>query len=516
MAETSDERPTDERPTAVLVAVRLPGVTEAQHAGDLAELQRLVTTLGLRVVGQVTQSLPRLSPATILGGGKLQALAAWTGGDGKVEASIPSRDRAVERRERRRQRDGEGGDDEDDAQPLVDLEPDDRDADDHDEGDGGDAEAEDEWLELDASGDGWSDDDAPSTATAAPPRELAKVVVVDHELTPRMQRNLERATGAEVLDRTHVIVEIFHRHAKSREARLQVEIARLSYVVPRLREAGAGKDRVRGGVGGKGAGESALELDRRKVRDRIAELRRELAQIEREQATRRAGRTGQRRVALVGYTNAGKSSLMRALTGSGVYVADKLFATLDTTVRALKPETEPRILVSDTVGFIKKLPHELVASFRSTLDEALEASLLLYLVDASDPTFRDQLAVTHEVLHEIGAGEVSSRILLNKRDRLDPESAAALGAEYPEAMMISAHDPADVGRVRELIVSFFDGELQQADLFVPYAQHGLIRYVYEGATVLSERHTEEGTHLLVRAPQGTLRRLEDRLASARQ
>jgi GTPase len=294
-----------------------------------------------------------------------------------------------------------------------------------------------------------------------------------------------------------------------------VEIARLSYVVPRLRESGAGKDRVRGGVGGKGAGESALELDRRKVRDRIAELRRELAQIEREQATRRAGRSGQRRVALVGYTNAGKSSLMRALTGSGVYVADKLFATLDTTVRALKPETEPRILVSDTVGFIKKLPHELVASFRSTLDEALEASLLLYLVDASDPTFRDQLQVTREVLQEIGAGEVSSRILLNKRDRLDPADAAALQLEYPEAMMISAKDPEDVTRVRDVIVTFFDGELRQADLFVPYSAHGLIRHVYEGATVLSERHTEEGTYLLVRAPQGTLQRLEERLAAPR-
>ncbi len=504
MAETSDERSTDERPTAVLVAVRLPGVTEEQHAGDLAELARLVTTLGLRVIGQVTQSLPRLSPATVLGGGKLMELAAWTGGDGRVEAPIKSRERAIERRERLRARDGEGEGGVDD--------------DEHD-GDDDDDDGEEEWLELDDTrreGDEAANAPGPGNGPytlRSGQRELAKVVVVDHELSPRMQRNLERATGAEVLDRTHVIVEIFHRHARSREARLQVEIARLSYVVPRLREAGAGKDRVRGGVGGKGAGESALELDRRKVRDRIAELRRELSQIEREQATRRAGRSGQRRVALVGYTNAGKSSLMRALTGSGVYVADKLFATLDTTVRALRPETEPRILVSDTVGFIKKLPHELVASFRSTLDEALEASLLLYVVDASDPTFREQLRVTREVLQEIGAGEVSSRIMLNKRDRLDEAATEALRAEFPEAMMISAHDPGDVKAVRELVVSFFDGELRQADLFVPYSAHGLIRHVYEGTTVLSERHTEEGTHLRVRAPQGTLQRLEHRLAS---
>lgn len=483
-----NEPTTEERPPAVLVAVRLPHVTEEQHAADLAELGRLVKTLGLRVVGEVTQTRERLSPSTVLGGGKLLELAAWTGGDGSVESSIASRDRALERRERLAAK--RGGD------------PDDLDLD----------------LDQLRAGPGAGDDDPGDLPLPHPtlaPDELARVVVVDHELTPRMQRNLERATGAEVLDRTHVIVEIFHRHARSREARLQVEIARLTYVAPRLREAGAGQDRQRGGVGGKGAGESALELDRRKIRDRIAELRRELAQIEREQATRRAGRRGQRRVALVGYTNAGKSSLMRALTGSGVYVADKLFATLDTTVRALRPETDPRILISDTVGFIKKLPHELVASFRSTLDEALEASLLLFVVDASDPTFRDQLAVAHEVLEEIGAGEVESRLVLNKRDRLDDAARQALAEEYPDAIQISAHDPDDVLRVRELIVSFFDGELQQAELFVPYANHGLIAHVYEGATVLSERHTEEGTHLQVRAPKGTLRRLEHRLGAPR-
>src|SRR6185369_3973410 len=186
----------------------------------------------------------------------------------------------------------------------------------------------------------------------------------------------ERATGAQVLDRTGVIVDIFHRHAKSREARMQVEIARLNYVAPRMRESGGGRERQ----AGRGAGESGLELDRRKIRDRIAELRAALAVIQEDDSNRRQARRDQLRVALVGYTNAGKSSLMRALTGSEVLVADKLFATLDTTVRALLPETRPKILLSDTVGFIQKLPHDLVASFRSTLDEALEASLLLYVV----------------------------------------------------------------------------------------------------------------------------------------
>ncbi|MGC4066754.1 MAG: 50S ribosome-binding GTPase [Polyangiaceae bacterium] len=175
-------------------------------------------------------------------------------------------------------------------------------------------------------------------------------------------------------------------------------------MAPRLRESTGRKERQQG----KGAGESALELNRRKIRNRISELRTELEGIAKQHENRRQARKDQLRVALVGYTNAGKSSLMRALTGSDVLVADKLFATLDTTVRALYPETKPRLLVSDTVGFIKKLPHDLVASFRSTLDEALEASLLLLVMDASDPTCDDQLAVTRQVLSEIGADSGSA------------------------------------------------------------------------------------------------------------
>ena len=228
-------------------------------------------------------------------------------------------------------------------------------------------------------------------------------MLVDHDLSPSQARNLERATSAEVLDRSAVILAIFQRHARSREARLQVEIARLSYWAPRVREQSGGKDREGGGIGGRGAGESQLELDRRKLRDRIAELRAEIKAIEHEAGVRRQRREEQNKVALVGYTNAGKSSLMRALTGSGVAVADRLFATLDTTVRALQPETKPRVLVSDTVGFIKKLPHELVASFRSTLDEARDAELLLHVVDAADAAFPAQIEVTRAVLDEIGA-----------------------------------------------------------------------------------------------------------------
>src|SRR3989475_13201396 len=209
-------------------------------------------------------------------------------------------------------------------------------------------------------------------------------VVFDHELTTTQVRNVREATGVDVYDRPAIILEIFHRHARTKEAQLQVELARLKYLAPRERVVGA-KERRGGGRGARGVSESFHELERRQVRDRISELQRELDAVHTEQVERRRHREGLSKVAIVGYTNAGKSSLMRALTSSDVLVADQLFATLDTTVRALQPETQPRILVSDTVGFIRNLPHDLVASFRSTLDEALDASLLLHVVDAAQP-----------------------------------------------------------------------------------------------------------------------------------
>lgn len=465
------------RPRAVLVAVQLPGTSDLDHEADVAELGRLVDTLGLEVIGTVEQRRAHLAPGAVLGAGKLRELALWTGGTGEVPTG------AAEKKDKARlRREEEGAGDED----------------------------EDEGLEAGFEGEGPDEPFAEDLgqSTIEPPDVHAEVVVVDHEISPRQARNLEQATGAEVLDRSSVIVEIFNRHAKSREARLQVELARLMYVAPRLRASGGGADRQRGGIGGKGAGESAVELDRRKIRDRIAQLREELVQVQAQQATRRSRRKDARRVALVGYTNAGKSSLMRRLTGSGVYVADKLFATLDTTVRLLEPPSDPPTLVGDTVGFIKKLPHQLVASFRSTLDEALEASLLLHLADASDPTFRAQLAVTREVLSDIGADAVPYKLVLNKADRLSPEQMDELRLEYPDAMLVSAHRDEDVARVREAILEFFDGDLEEREIFVPYARHGAVGAMHETARVVAERHEEEGTFVRVRAPRGVLGRLE--------
>lgn len=332
--------------------------------------------------------------------------------------------------------------------------------------------------------------------------EEVEAVVFDCELTPSQVSNLQTACGVEVLDRTGVIVEIFSRHARTREARLQVEIARLKYLAPRIRKAGRGPT-ARADKGG----ETGLELDRRRIRDRIAELKKELEAIAEEANSNRSRRAEQRCVALVGYTNAGKSSLMRALTGSQVLVEDKLFATLDTTVRTLQPETVPKILVSDTVGFIRKLPHDLVASFRSTLDEARNAWLLLFVVDASDPDFRSQLQVTRDVLDELGAGEIESRLVLNKIDRLD--SLVELQAEFPQGWFVSAKETASVEELRARIVGSFEAGMVEQEIFVPYARGRALGKLRSLVNVLGERHNDEGTFVMVRTEESRLPALRE-------
>lgn len=492
-----------ENPRAVMVGVQLPNVSDAEHESSLTELARLAKTLGLEVIGRVSQRRARLSRAAVVGRGKLKVIARYTGGPGYIPSPVPSKDRKnlyVRGNDGSAQREGEGGAEEDAeetpgaSETGTDLEG----------GDGGSPEDE----------EGGDDEEATDGPARTLPLEArAAYVLLDHEVSPSEARNLERATGAKVLDRTAVILAIFERHARSREAKLEVEIARLAYMAPRLREVPSGGDRQRGGVGGRGAGESSGELERRKVRDRIAELRRELAAIERTARTRRARRAEQSTVALVGYTNAGKSSLMRALTGSEVYVADKLFATLDTTVRILRPETRPRILVSDTVGFIKKLPHGLVASFRATLDAAAEAQLLLHVIDAADPAFRTQMEVTRELLGEIGANEAPTLLVLNKADRLDAPRRAALQAEFPGAALMSAHDPGDVARLHERIVAFFEQQMVDGELIVPYPRQALVGDIHESCRVLEETYDESGATLRVRAEPRVLERL--RLALAR-
>ncbi|WP_018608970.1 GTPase HflX [Uliginosibacterium gangwonense] len=352
-----------------------------------------------------------------------------------------------------------------------------------------------------------------------------QALFVDHEISPSQARNLENEVGCQVMDRTMVILEIFHRNARSRAARAQVEIARLGYMAPRLREAAklAGpQGRQRSGVGGRGAGESHTELDRRKIRDRIAELQLEITAMEVERKTqcaRRQERQSQASVALVGYTNAGKSTLMRALTGSEVLVENKLFATLDTTVRTLQPESVPRVLVSDTVGFIKNLPHGLVASFKSTLDEALDAALLLHVIDASDPGFQRQLEVTDEVLAEINANEMPRIRVFNKIDHVGDAAAqaeceATLREKYPSCIVMSARRTEDVSKLREAIISFFQQDLVEAEIFLPWSAQQMRSDIYANCKVLGERADEAGAFFSVRGDQTTIDRLRERFPQA--
>lgn len=345
-------------------------------------------------------------------------------------------------------------------------------------------------------------------------------ILVDHEISPSQALNLENEVGCEVMDRTVVILEIFHRNARSHAARVQVEIARLTYMAPRLREAAkrAGPlGRQRSGTGGRGTGQSRSQMDSRKVRDRIAELQKEIDAMEARRDTQRSRRqeqSGLEQVALVGYTNAGKSTLMRALTGSDELVANQLFATLDTKVRTLHPESVPRVLVSDTVGFIKNLPHGLVASFKSTLDEALSASLLLHVIDAGDHGFEMQIEVTDKVLAEIGADSVPRIRVFNKIDYLKDEAAQTqrseeLQAKYPGCIVLSAHRKDDITALHQAVVHVFQQQLIESEIFLPWSAQELRGEIFASCEVLEERADADGAFFRFRAAPDVVARLTE-------
>jgi len=438
---------------ALLISICTPEFKGNEATESLAELARLVTTLGFKVVGTQSQKQTSTKKVNVLGLGKLAEIAHLTGNQGEVE--------------------------------------------DFEESEGF----------LDETNSTLNPSDIPSDNL---PFACADVVVFDCDLSPSQLRNVENQLGVEVFDRTGVIIEIFSRHARTKTAKLQVEIARLNYVAPRLRESSCGdKERQMG----KGAGETTLELNRRKVRDQLAELKRELVSVQDEMKGRRTQRSELFCVALVGYTNAGKSSMMRAITGSDVEGENKLFATLDTTVRALFPVTQPRILVSDTVGFIKKLPHDLVASFHSTLAEAHDASLLLYVVDASDPSFRSQLGIVHEVLEEVGVEDSKKLLVLNKSDQLTSEQQQALIEEFPDAMITSTRNPLDVSKLHKYIVDVAQQEMIEEEVIVPYTAKGIIGEIRSRMSVIKEEYENSHIKLTVRSNAIDLARLKKRMLS---
>ena len=441
-------------PRALIVAVQLDGVSDTEFNSSLVELAELAKTLGLDVVGQFTQKRAAFDSTAYIGVGKREEIRQF------VEAQQEASDK------------------------LSQAEP-------H------------------AANDG------------------VEFILVDHEISPSQALNLENEVGCEVMDRTVVILEIFHRNASSHAARIQVEIARLTYMAPRLREAAKREGpsgRQRSGTGGRGSGQSRSEMDSRKVRDRIAELQKEIDAMEAGRETQRAQRQGQTalaQVALVGYTNAGKSTLMRALTGKDVLVANKLFATLDTKVRTLYPESVPKVLVSDTVGFIKNLPHGLVASFKSTLDEALNASLLLHVIDAGDPGFEAQIEVTDKVLAEIGADTVPRIRVFNKIDYLmdaaaQAERTAELHANYPGCIVLSAQREDDIKNLHQTIVQFFQKDLVESEIFLPWSAQELRGEIFASCAVLEERADAAGAFFRLRSTPDIVAKLSKLADDARR
>lgn len=330
----------------------------------------------------------------------------------------------------------------------------------------------------------------------------ADVVIFDDELTPSQQANLEKAVDKDVkvIDRTALILDIFALHATSKEGRLQVRLAQNQYLYPRLRGMWAhlASNRMGGGVGSRfGEGESQLEVDRRMVRKRITTIRRELSRLAEVRSLQRESRygSGMFKVALAGYTNAGKSSLLNRLTGSDVLSYDKLFATLDSTTRKFELPEGREVTATDTVGFIQKLPTTLVEAFKSTLDEITGADLLLHVVDASSPEFEAQIDAVHDVLDQIGAHSIASLFVFNKCDLLEKEVFEALQRRYPHALFVSAQTGSGIEELVNAIAQAASSTDAKLDVLIPYQRGDLVSLAHERCHIISEDHGADGTRI---------------------
>ncbi len=332
----------------------------------------------------------------------------------------------------------------------------------------------------------------------------ATLVIFDDELTPAQGKNVEDSVGRRVMDRAELILDIFATRARTHEAKLQVELAQLEYMLPRLTRMWAHLEKTRGGIGigMRGPGETQLETDRRLINNRIKLLHERLQDVVTAREVQRKGRRGEFRASLVGYTNAGKSSILRALTqANDVFVEDRLFATLDPLTREVALGEREHVLVTDTVGFIRKLPHDLVASFRATLEEVREADVLIHVIDASHPAWEEQRDVVDEVLNELGAGDRPIIQTFNKIDRLDPESVAALRERMadlaPACVFVSALQPGGVAPLRDALAAHLHASRPLTQLRVPLTNGGLLAAVHRAGEVLDQRH--DGDAIIVRA-----------------
>jgi len=367
--------------------------------------------------------------------------------------------------------------------------------------------------------------DAPDSATfvgrgkAEELRDLsvavdADTVIFDDELSPAQSRNLERILGRTAIDRAALILDIFAQHAHSQEGKAQVELAQLRYRLPRLRGKGRSLSQQAGGIGTRGPGETQLEVDRRRLLRRVTRLEaelRELAQNRRTQRKARA-RSGLGGVALVGYTNAGKSTLLNRLTDAHVLVEDRLFATVDPTTRRLTLPGGERVLLTDTVGFVRKLPHQLVDAFKSTLDEVRDADLLVHVVDASAADPGDQMDAVRSVLDEIGAAEVNEQIVFNKADLVDADRIAGLLDRHAGSVAVSAVDGEGIDGLLAALGARLRSLGRVVELAIPYARGDVVAAVHRAGEVLSEAHEEDVTRLRARLADADLARVEDLLA----
>jgi len=330
----------------------------------------------------------------------------------------------------------------------------------------------------------------------------ADVLIINEELSPMQGRNIEKTFAMQVMDRTELILSIFHRHAKTKEAKLQVKLAELQYQLPRLRRLWGHFDKERGSVrstGGtatRGMGEKQIEIDKRLIRDQIRKINKAIDSISQHKQTQRKQRDKTVKICLVGYTNAGKSTLFNRLTDAGVLVEDRLFATLDSTSRQLKLNTGDPVVISDTVGFISHLPHHLIASFRATLMEAVDADLLLHVVDISDPRHEYYIEQVNEVLQSIGAADIPQILVLNKSDLLDERMAKLLSRYFEDSVIISAAQDLNIDVLLEGIEEKVHNN-QVYSLKLPYTQTGMVSRLHEIGQIQSEDYREDGIYLEV-------------------
>ena len=337
-----------------------------------------------------------------------------------------------------------------------------------------------------------------------------KLIVFDDELSPGQMKNYHKISdNVKVLDRSGLILDIFHKHAKTKEARTQVDLAYMEYLLPRLTRQWTHLERQMGGIGTRaGMGETQIEIDRRLIRTRISKLKKELIRIEKERDTQSYRRQSEFRVSLVGYTNAGKSTLFKALTGSDVYIQDQLFATLDTTVRQLQIDESHQILLSDTVGFIRKLPHNLVASFKSTLKEVLEADLILVMLDISSSQVEDHIQTIENVLKDMGAQEIPKIIVLNKVDLIsDRNMIEKRQREFPNSVTVSAQQHLRLSELKSRIIAKMEENFQTIDLEFSYDQGKTIAHAQEGVEVLKREYEETRVKLRIRGSRSRINQI---------